>query len=64
MRMDRHTKADLTVIAAALVWLGVKDVVPDASAQGWTECYIVGGKLDGINGTVEVRMEGGFIEIE
>ena len=44
---DRYTKIVLTVIAAALVWLGAKDVItPHAWAQGVVDVNVVGGRLD------------------
>ena len=42
--MDRHTKLLLTIIAAALVWIGVKDIaiVSDAlAASGVIEVRVV-----------------------
>ena len=47
MTTDRYTKITLTVIAAALVWLGVKDVfAPPSFAQGIVSVRVVGGRLD------------------
>jgi hypothetical protein len=47
MGTDRYTKIILTVIAAALVWLVIKDTVtPPAWAQNTMSVHIVGGRLD------------------
>ena len=47
MATDRYTKTVLTVIAAALVWLAVRDViVPPAWAQDVVRVKVVGGLLD------------------
>lgn len=47
MKVDTYTKAVLTVIAVALVWLAVKDTVsPPAWAQGVVQVEVVGGRLD------------------
>jgi hypothetical protein len=45
--VDRYTKVVLTVIAVALMWLGVKDAVaPHAWGQGVVQVEVVGGRLD------------------
>jgi hypothetical protein len=45
--IDRYTKTVLTVIAVALVWLGVKDgIMQHAWGQGVVEVHVDGGMLD------------------
>jgi hypothetical protein len=47
MTTDRYTNIILTVIALALVWLGIKDAItPPAWAQGVMSVRVVGGQLD------------------
>jgi hypothetical protein len=47
MSSDLYTKIVLTVIAVALVWNAIKDVVaPPSWAQGVVSVQVVGGRLD------------------
>jgi hypothetical protein len=47
MPSDLYTRVVLTVIAAALVWIALKDVLaPPSRAQGVVSVRIVGGRLD------------------
>jgi hypothetical protein len=45
--VDRYTKAILTVIAVALVWLALKDTIaPIAWGRDVVQVEVVGGRLD------------------
>jgi hypothetical protein len=66
--IDRYTKAILTIIAISLAWIAFDSmkryVIPEANAQGLVLVRVVGGNLDSVNGTVDVRVRGGRLDYE